>query len=323
MNEVTIDLFDLFKKILSKWKTVICLGVCFAVLGGWYGYDSAVKHTEASEEQHRKYLEDASGMPDYFTEELYNLRSSLSENAADFAEAYAKIYGNFLEKYCDEAYDAENDKDLEAYMMFLDSYKDVLSVMGGTQREYYDMLISADKTGNARAQETQTSSQEVSVFQLKWIIIGFLGGIVIACICIAVPYLTSQKLRTAKDMDISFGVPLLAVAEEISEAQTDVLATGICAVARKKGLHSIALWGSGDKDAAKIRDALAGQFQKEGFQAVSSNELDEQEFLKKLAEAESAVLIERKGKSRYKEIRNETDVCRNFGVDLIGSIVVK
>lgn len=323
MNEVTIDLGDLFKKILSRWKTILCLGICFAILGGWYGYDSAVKNVRARENRHMRYLEEASEMPDYFTEELYNLRSSLSENAASFAEAYAKVYSNFLERYCDDAYDPANDSDLEAYMMFLVSYKDVLSVMGGTQRVYFERLISADKTADPAAEPAPFSPEEVSVFQTKWIIVGFLGGVILACVCVALPYLATRKLRTARDLTVSFGVPLLAVTEKASDTETDVLTTGIGAIARKNGLHSIALWGCGDREAAELRETLFRKFRTEDLQVISCDQCEEQEFRKRLADAEAAVLVERKGKSRYSDIRNETETCRNYGVELIGSIVIR
>ena len=87
---------------------------------------------------------------------------------------------SFLKEYGGEG-ELSTDN-LEAYMMFLDSYKDVLSVMSGTQREYYELLLTVDTDHSAgeHPQVTSFDKATVSAIQPQWILFGFVAGTVIS-----------------------------------------------------------------------------------------------------------------------------------------------
>lgn len=322
MDNITIDLSDLFRRILKKWIIVVCFALIFAFLLGAYGYNNALKASEAAGEMHRQYAEAAPELPGYYNEDLFRIRSGLSDNAAAFAEAYAGIYRNFLAEYQDgEASDTES---LTAYMMFLDSYKDVISVMSSTQREYYEMLISSDMTKDGNAAVPAYEPSQPSRIQPKWIVIGAVLGALLACVCIAFPYLASGKLRTAKDLELAFGVPVLASVDKAGEAELDVISSGIAELFRSGEYASTLLFSNAKAPDEAICTGVAEKLEKVG---ISVSKLcagaGEAELVRNMSAANAAILLEKVGKSKYTDIREAIEKCRAYGVQVLGCIVTK
>ena len=143
MDTEMIDLKALIQHLKNKLIFILLATLVAALALNIYGVRKANRSLENAEKQHLAYSAAVGELPGYYTESLYNLRARLSNNAAEFAEAYANIYKSFLKEYNADKTEIETEN-LEAYMMFLDSYKDVISVMSGTQREYYELLISTD-----------------------------------------------------------------------------------------------------------------------------------------------------------------------------------
>ena len=322
MDNITIDLSDLFHRILKKWIIVVCFALIFAFLLGAYGYNSALKANESANEMHRQYAEAAPDLPGYYNEELFRLRSGLSDNAAAFAEAYAGIYRNFLAEYQDgEASDKES---LTAYMMFLDSYKDVISVMSSTQREYYEMLISSDGNAEGSAPVPPFEASQPSMIQPKWILIGAVLGMLIACVCVALPYLASGKLRTAKDLELAFGVPVLASVDKAGKAELDVISSGIADLIRNGNYASALLFSNAKAPDEAVCTGIAEKLEKAGV-SVSTlyTGAGEADLVQNMSAANAAVLLEKIGKSKYTDIRDTIEKCRAYGVQVLGSIVMK
>lgn len=322
MDNITIDLSDLFRRILKKWFIVVCFALVFAFLLGAYGYNNALKASASSDEMHRQYAEAAPGLPAYYNEDLFRLRSNLSDNAAAFAEAYAGIYRNFLEEYQDgEASDKES---LTAYMMFLDSYKDVISVMSSTQREYYEMLISSDMSKEGSAAIPAYEPSQPGKIQPKWILIGAVLGALIGCVCIALPYLASGKLRTAKDLELAFGVPVLAAVDKAGDAEQDIISSGIAELFKTGKYSSVLLCSNAAGADAAICSGISEKLEKAGISAaVVHAGAKESDLVRSMSAADSALLLEKVGKSKYAEIRDAVEKCRAYGVQVLGCIVIQ
>ena len=324
MNEVTIDLSDLFRKLKRKWKLIVCFALVCALIAGGYGYKRALQAENAAQERHDRYAAAASDLPGYFNEDLYALREDLSENAAAFAEAFAGIYRGFLEQYWHASGEVNHLENAESYMMFLDAYKDVISVMGGTQREYYEGLITAVTENGTRehAEVTPYEASSPSVIQPKWIVVGLVLGTFLACGCVVLPYLMTKKLRTEKDLEYSFGIPVLGVLDGKDGESLKQFASQIRLLARNRGADTVLLWGSGDRLSSDIRNQLKENLQKTGFRGAECyDEVPESERMGKLADAKAVVLVEKTGKSRYEDIHREAELCRMLDVPLLGSIV--
>ena len=180
MDTGLIDLKELGIYLKKRWLIILIVAILCGIIFNIYGVHKVRRNLEAAELRHTDYVKAAEELPGYYTETLYYLRSRLSDHQAEFVEAYANIYKSFLKEYGGEG-ELSTDN-LEAYMMFLDSYKDVLSVMSGTQREYYELLLTVDTDHSAgeHPQVTSFDKATVSAIQPQWILFGFVAGTVIS-----------------------------------------------------------------------------------------------------------------------------------------------
>ena len=325
MNEVTVDLSDLIRRIGKKWKLIVCAALVCAVAANLIGYRKANSNAENAALQHEAYAAAAQDLPGYFNEELYRLRSQLSENQASFAEAYAEIYRGFLNQYGMEKPGGSPDQGLEAYMMFLDSYKDVISVMSGTQREYYELLlVSQAENGDRDSAALEPFTRETpSLLQTKWILIGLFLGAVFACVLIVLPYLMTDRLRTEKDLAYSFGIPVLSTGRSNDEKKIRDTARVIQTLLKKDNSHAVFLWGSEDPASAKTREDLRQILQETcGEQVRCGDGMAEPEVINRLTETDTVVLIEKLGKSRYADIQKQLRLCGLTDCKVLGSIVL-
>lgn len=187
MSNTAINLSDLFRALGRKWKLLVCCALVEAVLLGAYGYRNAVQSYENAEALHNSYAEAAQNLPGYYTEELFAARESVGDpKRVAFAEAFAGLYRSFIAQYGGENMFSPDPENMQAYMMFLDSYKDVISVMSAPERAYFEMLASIDFQNSASAQPAvnEFCVQPPSVVQAKWIgvglFLGLLGGAFLA-----------------------------------------------------------------------------------------------------------------------------------------------
>ena len=194
--ETTISLNELFKKIFKKWPALVALALAGAVVCNVYGCRKAESAADSALASHEAYAAAAAELPAYYTEEMYKLRSSMPEAEAIFCEAYADIYRNYINDYLDGSI-AKDMQMLETYMMFMDSYKDVLSCMSGTQRSYYNALIYAHSDGSVSDADAEKlgaavepyEPAQVSALQPKWALIGAVAGALAGMLIVGLPCL--------------------------------------------------------------------------------------------------------------------------------------
>ena len=186
MDAGLIDIKDLAGYLKKKWIIILTAVLLCGILFNFYGISRENRDATNIEQRHMEYVEAAEKLPGYYTEALFNLRSRLSDHAAGFVEAYAHIYKSFLKEYQPET-ESINTENLEAYMMFLDSYKDVLSVMSGTQREYYEMLLAIDTEAGMEGHPIveNYNRSDVPAIQPEWIVIGFGVGAIVSVVLLA------------------------------------------------------------------------------------------------------------------------------------------
>ena len=199
MDNGMIDLNDLARCLKKRWFVIFLAALICALALNVYGVRRANRNAQNAENQHLAYSAAAGELPGYYTEDLFRLRSRLSDNAAEFVEAYANIYRSFLKEYQTESEEIATEN-LEAYMMFLDSYKDVLSVMSGAQREYYELLVATDTDvdPDSHPEIGNFEREFVSVVQPTWFIIGMFIGAAAACVVVILGYTFKRTAQPTK-----------------------------------------------------------------------------------------------------------------------------
>lgn len=184
----------MFAFIFKKWPILMVFAVLGAVAMNFYGYSKNCDAAESDAAVHERYAEAAPALPGYYSEELFRLRDCLNANSAAFCEAYAEIYKSYITSYRNGSLTDDADT-LQSYMVFMDSYKDVLSVMSGNERSYYNALIAADtETALDSHPEVQNyCPPEIGVFQPEWAVIGVLAGAAVCTIFFAITYLSKKR----------------------------------------------------------------------------------------------------------------------------------
>lgn len=186
--EKTISIKELFTEIARKWKIIVLFAVIGAVVMNVYGYSKAVAAEAAREDLHKRYEEAAPELPGYYTEDLFAMRSGLSELTVKYTLACAKIFREFVEQYGTDA-EVTDHTNLEAYMLFLNAYNDLSTNMSSTQRNFFKELIRIDTKEyvDIHPEVRPYEPDNPNEIQPKWVGVGLFAGVVLGALVIATP----------------------------------------------------------------------------------------------------------------------------------------
>ena len=84
MDNGMIDLNDLARCLKKRWFVIFLAALICALALNVYGVRRANRNAQNAENQHLAYSAAAGELPGYYTEDLFRLRSRLSDNAAEF-----------------------------------------------------------------------------------------------------------------------------------------------------------------------------------------------------------------------------------------------
>lgn len=197
------------------------------------------------------------------------------------------------------------------------------------------------------AQKTPVKAK-VSLIDTKYLLLGTAGGLVLCIVVLALGYILSGRLRAKEDMADITGVAALGkvhgdsdkflgivdtwidgvFGEKRGRKAEEVRIRRICAAVeiamKKDAMKQLLITGvSGDKVSASVRERLLERLTERGIQAVACGSvLTEPESVEALGEAQAVLLVERIGVAPYAELAEETELCRNQNVVLLGSVVV-
>jgi hypothetical protein len=109
-----------------------------------------------------------------------------------------------------------------------------------------------------------------------------------------------------------------------ADEMTDLIATKIKIEAEKKCLHHICLALDGKmSDNTGFLDAMIQKVGDDPSIKVIRNILEQPDDLAGMSEMDGIVLIEQTNRSDYDDLKNICALCRNYQVNVIGSIVVE
>ena len=205
--DTMLDIKVLLKPLKKLWPVVLVLALLLGGAAGAYGYKKAAAAAEREQEAHLAYEKAAPELPWYYTESHYNLRRNLSDNDAAYVEATVGIFRNYMLKYGVQndlmntsLAEVEDNGDLELYIPFVASIKDIKSAMSSAQLQYFNALAEidldiGDKAGTTGARITAYEAEPVSAFQGKWILAGLFFGAVLGTCATVVPVLFKKRVK--------------------------------------------------------------------------------------------------------------------------------
>ncbi len=325
-----ISITDMLRQIAKKWPTVLACVLLCAAAANFHGYRQAVTSAE-NEQKQLEMLAAQLGtavedIPDYYTLELAELRAALNEQEAAFSEAAAKMY--MYRVWASDVINRElviGEPDEEDYRIVQTLYyategvQAAVQTMTSAQKSYYNILVR-----NLSGLDIPVQSKELSspgLIQTRWLFIGAVLGLLLGCCIVAFSYMLSSRLRTAKDMESPFGVPVLGTAGKKSTADAEAVAKGLIRLLREKNRNSLAVASVNTPEAEKLSDEISKAMTAAGVRVIQTK--DENSFVNDIAEADAVLFVEQTGKSRYAVIDKNTAACRNFNVPVAGCLVLE
>ncbi len=183
---------------------------------------------------------------------------------------------------------------------------------------------SAETDNNEVSDEQKTASYGVEVI-IKGLILGAILGALLVIMILCIKYAMSSKLHTADDMRNTFKVPVIGELSADGNVDLTAVVSMIDLAGSREGFCNICIVGSSkDESTTGIRHRLKDELEK--ADGVTAAECDgaftDMDSMNKLGAADAVILVERIEESEYEKIAREIEVCRNCGVDLLGSVVV-
>lgn len=218
------------------------------------------------------------------------------------------------------------------------------------EKQYLDYLLEYDDKDASEQDQAVVVSTERHISK-KYILVGAVLGFILAVIVIIIKYIVTSTIKTSKEIEENFGLQLLGSFEgndpfyknrktkldrwlrnkknrrngHISEeGMAELIATKIKIEAEKKDLHHICFILDGKmSDNTGFLDAMIQKVGDDPSIKVIRNILEQPDDLAGMSEMDGVVLIEQTNRSDYEDLKTVCALCRNYQVNVIGSIVVE
>lgn len=327
-DEVEIDLIDLIKVLVTRWKSIILCAVVFMVLvSGLYTVKS---------------MFDSKSLEEPLTQEIID---------ADIREAYQEL----LEQYDDNLKMFEMkpeilneysqavemlDKELENLSMIPESdetarleslvkistLQSVLNNASSMRSKFVDLKRPEEPVDFEEFEEVYLTENQSEIegdqgfdFSIKYTVAGFILGGFIACFGWAMVYLMDGKIKTVSEVIRSFNVNALGapdkqglVAANVKNFMTDDVNTIFitCSGSDADSSESI------EKISSAVKNMLGD------IKVISAVGLNyNADTAAMLSDADAVVLVEKLKCSKHSSVAEEIMMIRNAGKKLIGVAV--
>ena len=325
---IEVNFFDLCRHLLKKWPVLLAFTLGVGILTNLYGWYRVSAKAEREQELLDEYAaqigEYAETVPEELTPELAELRAVLTEQEASFVEAVAKLY--MYRMWASDKINAElivgepDEGDLEIVQTLYYANEGVQSgtnVMTSAEKSYYNVLVRGLSGTDMSAVSKDIS--DPGFLQLKWLLVGCILGLFFGCIVVCFFYLASGKLRTASDMEMPYGIPVLAnLRGEENTTELQGLTKGIERILGNG--KTLAVCCADAPEAKNLCGKLTEMLKECGIETRLTSESG---FVGEIAEADAVLFVEQLGKSRYSDIERHVSACSKFGVPSAGCVVVE
>lgn len=192
---------------------------------------------------------------------------------------------------------------------------------------------------------TEEPTEKISVgISKKYVAVGALGGILLACLFIIIFYILRGTINKADDLQYLYNIRVLGILNYKNKhnffmmiwhkllGQTDpqlslndqvkLLFSNLRITCQKNQIHKLLICGYNESEMDYMK-AVWGRLKEQGIDIeYISNFLYSSEALDKLSLFGHVVFIEEIGKSRYSDIVKEIEVCMEQQADIVGAIVL-
>lgn len=230
----------------------------------------------------------------------------------------------------------------------------IVTLVGGfTSQQKADeaekALAEQIANGGPKEGEEELVVPEVVFVSVNNIVVGFVVGFMLVAGCVTIGYAMTLKLRCASDMSKGFSVSVIGTIklerkkkwfgfmdraidslfreEKKISAETNIkiISTDIALAMKKKGIQAICFTGNTERETIQpiiqaLRTADKEKALKIDFEKLA---IYSPKALEKMLNAESIVLFERIGKSKFADIDKELEYCKRYDIPVLGCVVIE
>lgn len=239
-------------------------------------------------------------------------------------------------------------------------FENIKSSMTDGQKNYYNALIDDYENKTEAHEESDITITEeekeapvvtMRYFNIKYIILGAFLGFVLAACYILFPYVFGNKLQVSYEVSDNFGITLLGIIgngdrkkkllgiidqkiynffrkdnKQISfEENIQMIGTKINIANEKENLRKIFITGTVETSEINIiKNQIADLISNKQIDVkIGDSILKDGQALKKLSETDGVILVEKTGDSILDDIYTEIELCKNYDVFVIGTVVLE
>lgn len=229
--------------------------------------------------------------------------------------------------------------------------------LDGNQQTYFKAIINDKEIITEIADKNDMGSQEIALpsiqyFNIKYILLGAVLGLLLFIVLYVILYVMDGKLQTATSIQDSFEIPVLGIlnspdtnkksfGKKIDNGIKDIFKRNqkkndienilqmICSqiqiYVNKGEISHVCIMGNNENKYIKeISDYLTVELKKKKINVDSGMSLlTDANSLLKLSDCDGVILIEELMKSYRKDIVQEIDICKRYGVAVLGAVVIE
>ncbi|MDO4460277.1 MAG: hypothetical protein Q4C42_09440 [Clostridia bacterium] len=286
-----------------------------------------------------------------------------------------KLYGDFDLSFIHKQYSLNVVSDIlstkQGYVANMNTiaqaYANVEKNLSKNQISYYDAIVNAYLHETMKTDAESTDSKSVNPeaetildmveteveetapvvrgkLDIIFVILGFIGGVVIVCGVYFLIYIFGRNIRNEDDIREVFGVRVLGTVNAgekkklfgfidrwlgklfykrryvySNEERYEMITSGARISMAKNNLSKVFVTGvSADEDSRKFAEKLAETLGANSGKSV----LDDPVSLEKMSESDGIVLVERIGESSFDDIRKELELVKENNIKVIGAVVI-
>lgn len=214
-----------------------------------------------------------------------------------------------------------------------------LKALTGQQMSYYNNL-DADPS-------KEPAEVAAPHFSKKYVLLGFVLGVFLACAWIACKAIFASKLQNREELESQYHLRMLGAYESprvfkgldklfnrwrhcnekalAAEERTDIICSNIAILCEKSEHKSVSVTGTCVCEANRqLFDRIAAELKKRGIDAeVEENIIYNTSALKDVTKSGAAVIVEQVDVSRYREIEQELITLKGNDIAVIGCVGIE
>lgn len=324
-DNLEIDLKNLAVDILKKWKLLVVGAIIGCLVGVLYIGTTNVVEVVPDEEP--ALLQKVS------EQDMAALAKKLTVSEKSDVDRAFKAYKKAIELY-DEIDKMAFEEVTESESLVLSTTWNIASMkssFSADQKAYYTALFAADPelseavvgeiAENAQAENAGVNAKSF----IKYAAVGAFAGLFIVAVILALKYILTPVLKTEDDLRVAFRLPIIGSISSSSDTSTALIYSGIAACAQRAEAKKIYLVSSSDDEViTSNRNKMSGMFEGKEISVIAGGSmLTDPSVIDEIVTSDGVILFEKIGKSLYEDIAREIELCNNYGVPVVGTVVIK